>query len=957
MSRAPSSALALLLLFALAAPVAAGENEPGPQPTPAAGEVVPGEVIVKWRDHAGDPMAAEARGLSVLAELGAPEAAMPELVSTEGRPVADVLAELQADPAVEYAEPNYVVHLAVDEVTTAVAVNDPKTGPQYSLDRMRVRDAWALSTGSARTVAVLDTGIDFGHPDLAGRVLAGHDFVNNDGDARDDNGHGTWVSGIVGANTNDGFGIAGISWRDRILPVKIMNANGTGDSSDLTAGIVWATDRGANVINMSVGGFPYSQYVHDAVRYAWGRGVVLVGAAGNNAVEGPFYPASYPEVISVSASQVDDEFSSWSNYGADVDVSAPGASILTTNCAVCKPVEQDLSGDHRFTYISGTSFAAPNVAGVVALIWARYPTMTNAQVVDRLKTTVDDLGYAGWDNRYGRGRVNALRAVGGAAPAIPLGGQDAAEGNNTLAAARLIAIGSTVRPNIYPAGDVDVFAVDAPMGGRVDIAVGPVLDARPWPWNRSSLPIDPVLNVYRADGSHIVTVDADNPAATDRASVQLSTNARLLVRVHNYMPNGNRGAYALTTTFVDNVGPTLASIGPVAGATRVSYDGTLVTATFTEPVSGVSDSSFQLRRGGTVVPATVSYDPASRLATLRPSVPLAGEVAYQVSLTSTIVDLAGNPLPPKGWQFTTGKAAPRISGSDRYATSAALSASAFGPGVPVAYVATGAAFPDALAGGPAARVAGGPLLLVAPTSVPAATAAELTRLRPGRIVVLGSAGAVSAGVLDRLRTYTAGSVTRIAGADRYATAAAISASAFPTGSNLVFVATGSNYPDALAAGADAARQRAPILLVGTSDLPPATAAELTRLRPTHIVVMGGPTVVTDAVVARLRAHASRVDRIAGADRYETAVSLSRAVHAANSVSTVYLATGNAYPDGLSAGPVAGGASAPLLLVQPTSLPAAVADELRRLDPATVVFVGGPSAISDAVRNAVRALWP
>lgn len=956
MSRALSTALALLLLLALAAPAAAGENEAGPQPTPAAGEIVPGEVIVKWRDAAGAE-GAEAHGLSVLAELGTPEAAMPEVVSTEGRPVAEVIAELQADPAVEYAEPNYVVHLAEEVATTAVPVNDPKTGPQYSLDRMRVRDAWALSTGSTQTVAVLDTGIDFAHPDLAGRLVAGHDFVNNDANASDDNGHGTWVSGIIAANANDGFGIAGVSWHDRILPVKIMGASGTGDTSDLTSGIVYATDRGARIINMSVGGFPYSQYVHDAVRYAWNRGVVLVGAAGNNATEGPFYPASYPEVISVSATQVDDEFTNWSNYGPDVDVSAPGASVLTTNCQICKPVEQDLSGDHRFTYISGTSFAAPNVAGVVALIRARYPTMTNAQVVDRLKTTVDDLGYGGWDKRYGVGRVNALRAVGGAAPVIPLTGLDGLEGNNTLAAARAVAIGTTVRPNIYPAGDVDVVAVDAPRAGRVDIAVEPVLDARAWPWNRSSLPVDPVLNVYHADGAHIVTVDAPDPGATDRASVQLGGPGRLLVRVNNFMPNGNRSAYALTTAFVDNVGPTLASIGPAAGATGVSYDGAVVTTTFTEPVTGVNASSFQLRLGAAVLPASVTYDPSSRQATLRPNVALAGEVSYQVVLSGAIIDQAGNALIPTSWQFTTGKTAPRIYGADRYATSAALSASAFGPGVPVVYVATGASFPDALVGGPAAHMAGGPLLLVAPTSIPPVVAAELTRLRPGRIVVLGSTGAVSTGVLDALRSYTAGPVTRIAGGDRYATAAAISASAFSSGSTKVFVTTGRDYPDALAAGSEAARQRVPILLVGTDDIPAVTAQELARLRPSNIVVMGGPSVVSDAVLAGLGAYSARVDRVSGANRYETAVALTRAVHPANGVSTVYLATGAGFPDGLSAGPVAAAGSAALLLVPPNALPAVVAEELRRLDPTNVIFVGGPGAISEAVRNAVRAVWP
>ncbi len=554
MSRPLSSALALLLVLAAAAPAAASEPEPDPKLVPEAGEIVPGEVIVKWHDEGIGSEAAEAHGLSVVAELGSPETALPEVVSTEGRPVDEVIAELRADPRVDYAEPNYVLALAEDPTVAAVGVNDPKTGPQYSLDRMRVRDAWAFTTGGGGTVAVLDTGIDFGHADFAGRILPGHDFVNNDDNAVDDNGHGTWVSGIIAANANDGIGIAGVSWQDRILPVKIMNAAGTGDTSDLTSGIVWAADHGATIINMSVGGFPYSQYVHDAIRYAWSRDVVLIGAAGNSAVDGPFFPASYPEVISVSATQVDDEFSNWSNYGADVDVSAPGASVLTTNCPVCKPIEQDISGDHGYTYISGTSFAAPNVAGVVALIRARYPSMPNAWVVDRLKSTVDDLGYGGWDRRYGHGRVNALRAVGGSPAAISLGGGDNLEYDNTLAEATLVPVGATLQPNIYPAGDVDVIAVDVPRAGRLDVTVVPVVDNRAWPWHKNSLTVDVVLNMYHANGTHIATVDDANPAATDRGSVQMSGPGRILLRVHNYTPNGNRNAYTISTAYVDNVG-------------------------------------------------------------------------------------------------------------------------------------------------------------------------------------------------------------------------------------------------------------------------------------------------------------------------------------------------------------------------------------------------------------------
>ena len=437
MSRALSSVLALLLLLAAALPVAAEGAKPASPPAADAppvvqetAEVVPGEVLVKFRDEASAGEVANARGLEIAASVGAAGHGLPAVASTRGRPVDQVLAELRSDPAVEYAEPSYRVQLLVEGEVAAVGVNDPMTAGQYSLDRMRVRDAWSLSRGGSGIVAVLDTGVQADHPDLSGRVLAGRDFVNNDANAADDNGHGTWVAGIIAAKPNDGYGMAGISWSDRILPVKIMNSSGTGSTSALVNGIIWAADNGATVINMSVGGFPYSQAVQDAVTYAWNRGAVLVGAAGNNNREESFYPASLNNVISVSATQPQDEFSYWSSYGPAVDVSAPGSSVLTTNC-ISSSCPHPEWGSH--TYISGTSFATPNVAGVVALIRAQNPTWTPQQVVDRLYATVDDLGYAGWDNRYGRGRVNAYRALGASVAASPRPADDGVEPNNTSA--------------------------------------------------------------------------------------------------------------------------------------------------------------------------------------------------------------------------------------------------------------------------------------------------------------------------------------------------------------------------------------------------------------------------------------------------------------------------------------------------------------------------------------------
>lgn len=959
MSRALSSVLALLLLLAAALPVAADGTKPAPVAdappvVQETAEVIPGEVLVKFRDEATAGNVAQARGLEMAASVGAAGNGLPAVASTRGRPVDQVLAELRSDPAVEYAEPSYRVQLLDDGAIAAVGVNDPMTAGQYSLDRMRVRDAWSLATGTAGVVAVLDTGVQQDHPDLSGRVLAGRDFVNNDALAADDNGHGTWVAGIIAARPNDGYGIAGVSWSGTILPVKIMNSSGTGSTSALVSGIIWAADNGATVINMSVGGFPYSQAVQDAVTYAWNKGAVLVGAAGNNNREESFYPASMNNVISVSATQPQDEFSHWSSYGPAVDVSAPGSSVLTTNCtaSTCPNPEW---GSH--TYISGTSFAAPNVAGVVALIRATYPTWSPQQVVDRLYATVDDLGYAGWDNRYGRGRVNAYRALGGSVAASPRPAGDALETNNALGSARVIPLGVATWPSIYPAGDVDVHAVDVPRAGRLDVRVTGVVDDRGWTWRGSALPVDPVVELYTTDGTLLQRVDAVWQDGVELAQTTVAGPTRILVRITNYFANGNTTGYSVTPTFVDTIAPVLAARTPSAGAGNISYDGAAITATFSEPVTGLSSSSFKLTDGVGAVPVTVTWDASANRATLRPSRPLAPEVRHTIWLTNAIRDLAGNALVATSWSFVTGKAVPRIGGLDRFETAAAASQSTFGPNVPVVFVATGQSFPDALASGPAANRAGGPLLLVRSNAIPASTVAELARLRPARIVVVGGPGVVSDGVLAALRSYTTGSVTRQWGADRFATAAEVSRVGWASGSSLVYISTGSNYPDALAAGPVAARNGAPILLVRPDAVPAATADALRALGPSRIVVMGGPGVVSDAVVAQLRTHAPDVLRVAGADRYATAVALSAATYAADSVSHVFIATGKSFPDGLAVGPVAGWWKGPLLLVPGNRLPAEVAAELRRLDPTNVVIVGGSGVVTDGVREAIRAIWP
>jgi spore germination protein YaaH/putative cell wall-binding protein len=299
----------------------------------------------------------------------------------------------------------------------------------------------------------------------------------------------------------------------------------------------------------------------------------------------------------------------------------------------------------------------------------------------------------------------------------------------------------------------------------------------------------------------------------------------------------------------------------------------------------------------------------------------------------------------------------RVAGVDRYETAARLSAQTYPAGVPVAYVAAGTNFPDALAAGPAAVRGGGPVLLTGTTRLPPSTASELARLRPGRIVVVG--GLVSSGVLEALRPYaTSGTVDRIAGADRYATAAGVSAATFAPGAPVAYVASGLNFPDALTGGAAAGRQKGPMLLVGGGGVPTATARELTRLRPATIVVLGSSSVIGDAMITRLRPYATSgtVTRLAGADRYATGVAVSQATAATDGPRTVYVATGASFPDGLAGSPVAARAGGPLLIVPPTGLTPGLAAELRRLNPPRIVILGGTASVPNAVANQIAALW-
>ncbi len=300
----------------------------------------------------------------------------------------------------------------------------------------------------------------------------------------------------------------------------------------------------------------------------------------------------------------------------------------------------------------------------------------------------------------------------------------------------------------------------------------------------------------------------------------------------------------------------------------------------------------------------------------------------------------------------------RLFGANRYATAVAISKDTYPtPGVPVAYVATGLDFPDALAAAAAAGHGNGPLLLVPGTYLPSDVRTELDRLNPQRIVILGGTAVVSSAVENAVKAYDgAGGTKRLFGANRYATAVAISKDTYPTpGVPVAYVATGLDFPDALAAAAAAGHGNGPLLLVPGTYLPSDVRTELDRLNPQRIVILGGTAVVSSAVENAVKAYdgAGGTKRLFGANRYATAVAISKDTYPTPGVPVAYVATGLDFPDALAAAAAAGHGNGPLLLVPGTYLPSDVRTELDRLNPQRIVILGGTAVVSSAVENAVK----
>ncbi len=370
-----------------------------------------------------------------------------------GTDIDKLITDLEKDKSVQYAQPNYIYKLSARP-------NDPQYSRQWALPKIYAESGWGVArSNSAVTIAILDSGVDVNHPDLKGRLVSGTNTVNPLKSTRDDAGHGTHVAGIIGAAVNNGLGVAGVAGIAgvKIMPVKVFDQWGGSDIS-ISDGITWAADHGAKVMNMSFGSFYRSKVLNDAIDYAYGKGIVMVAAAGNWASEEISYPAAVAKVIAVSALNKNDKLADFSSFGPQIDVSAPGEEIYSTYW--------DSYKGSTYTELSGTSMASPMVAGLAALLLAKNPKLTNDDVRQIIEVSATDLGDPGWDPQYGHGKINVYRAL-----TMSLAKQD--DSNSTVQKAVYLTNGIAFREKINSGNDVDWYKVALPANSHLQVEVLP----------------------------------------------------------------------------------------------------------------------------------------------------------------------------------------------------------------------------------------------------------------------------------------------------------------------------------------------------------------------------------------------------------------------------------------------------------------------------------------------------
>ncbi len=366
----------------------AGSGRPAP-----ASASLPDHILVQHRLGANvgdDQQSLAARGARLLSHHAGSRISV---LSVDPSVRDQMIQDLEASGQFTFVEPDYMA-------VPLLVPNDPNYSQEWHLQTIQAPSAWDVTTGSTSVpIAMIDSGVDPTHPDLASKLIPGWSFLTGTADTHDVLGHGTETAGTAAAIGNNAAGVAGVAWQNPIMPLVVLNSADWASYSDIANAIMYAADHGVRIVNISIGGTSSSSTMQTAVNYAWNKGTVVFAAAGNYSSSTPIYPAGCTNVVAVGATDSNDTLASFSNYGTYVDLTAPGVNIVTTTAG------------GGYGGVSGTSFSSPIAAGVAALVLSRNPSLSAQQLVTLLEQNSDDLGTPGYDQIFGWGRVNASRAV------------------------------------------------------------------------------------------------------------------------------------------------------------------------------------------------------------------------------------------------------------------------------------------------------------------------------------------------------------------------------------------------------------------------------------------------------------------------------------------------------------------------------------------------------------------
>ncbi len=603
------------------------EARPAETEDPGPAQPEPENVVVRFRDEVARPSAVDGVEVRDIPESDYALVAVPENKTAD-----QVAAELAARSDIETAEPDRQVE----------AFEAP--GQTGEFDRIGVKEAWKRATGSSDVVvAVVDSGIDQDHPDFNGRLVPGHDFVDPTTYPDDSDGHGTQTAGVIAARHGSGTAIDGVAGAGtRIMPLRVLSG-GSGNLGHVAAAIRFAADNGADIVNLSLGAEGTSATVDNAVMYAVDRGLFVVASAGN---EGRFLsntPANSPGAIGVSATDDNGDTASFTTFGPWVDLAAPGVSINTT------------ANGGGTTSVNGTSFSAPMVAGVAALLKDRHPGWSGDRIGDELLLTAEDRGPTGVDDYYGFGLVDAAAALGvsgrapfvGVAPAV-------ADAEPNDASSLATAAGTSNTGSINPEGDVDWWKFTSTQSENVTITVTPAGDS---PGPR----FDPVLDVYDASDRLVASVDS---AGVGPETFTITTGVGThRFSIANYFGTISPGGYTVSVARAAASGapssnvdfePWVEATTPVSRATGVSRGANLSVRTGRAFQSAsVNQNTVVLVDGiyGGRVPASVSLTNADTIV-VNPSATLNPGRPYLLILGG-VNDAGGKPMPWTTLPFST----------------------------------------------------------------------------------------------------------------------------------------------------------------------------------------------------------------------------------------------------------------------------------------------------------------